>query len=264
LSAVEAQPKKDLIQSVQRACRVLHLLAAERRPLAVREIAERLELNLATCYHLLNTLEHERFLARDGRRRLALGYRIGELHDAFEAMLAPDDRLLELLGELNRRTGETTYLGTWDGDEVVSVAVREGSNGVRVRGLYLGYREHGYARAAGRALLAQRDDGFVDRYLEGTRLEPLTDRTTVDPAALRELLADARTHGYAVELEEFTPGVCCAAAPIFDAEGRAAYAFSVSIPKARFDAEGESLVREVKQAAAAASERLQTREETTA
>lgn len=260
LSAVDSRPKNDLLQSVRRACQILHLLASEQRPMTAREIAGGLGLNLATCYHLVNTLEHEGFLARDNRRRLRLGHRIGELHDAFETMITPDERLVEVLVELNRGTGETSYLGTWVDDDVVSVAVREGRGGVRVRGLYLGYREHAYARAVGRALLAHRHDSFLDEYLARTPLEPLTERTTTDPAALRRLLADARERGYAVDLEEFTTGVCCAAAPIFDASGRAVYALSVSVPKARFDAEGDGIISEVKRAATAGTRLLQERE----
>jgi DNA-binding IclR family transcriptional regulator len=254
--ATAVRRKGDLLQSVQRACSVLHLLAAERRPLNAREISAGLRLNLTTCYHLLNTLDHEGFLQRDGNRRFRLGHRIGELHDAFEAMLAPDDRLLRSLAELNQRTGETSYLGTWDGDDVVSVAVREGRGGVRVRGLYLGYRDHAYARAVGRALLAYREDGFIDAYLARTQLEPLTEKTRTDPESLRRCLAKVRAEGYAVDLEEFTRGVCCAAAPIFDANGFPVAAFSVSVPKARFDSEQEAIVRLVKEVAKAATAEL--------
>jgi DNA-binding IclR family transcriptional regulator len=254
--ATASRPKGDLLQSVQRACSILHLLAAERRPLAAREISAGLGLNLTTCYHLLNTLDHEGFLQRDGSRRFRLGHRIGELHDAFEAMLAPDDRLLRSLAELNQRTGETSYLGTWDGDDVVSVAVREGRGGVRVRGLYLGYRDHAYARAVGRALLAYRDDEFIASYLARTPLEPLTDKTRIDPDSLRRSLAKVRAQGYAVDLEEFTRGVCCAAAPIFDANRFPVAAFSVSVPKARFDSERGAIVRVVKEIAKAATAEL--------
>ena len=157
------------MQGVQRACRILRLLADE-QPLAPAEISQALGLNLATCYHLLNTLEHEGLLRRDRARRLCLGERIGELYDAFESMLGPDEQLVEILEELNRKTGETSYLGTWDGDDVVSVAVRVGRRGVQVRPVNLGYRGHAYARALGRALLAYRDDRFIESYLDETVL----------------------------------------------------------------------------------------------
>jgi DNA-binding IclR family transcriptional regulator len=223
----------------------------------VREISQALELNLATCYHLLNTLEHEGFLQRDSTRRIRLGHRVGELHDAFEAMLKPDALLIDHLDALNLRTGETSYLGIWDGDDVVSVAVREGRGGVRVQGLYLGYRGHAYARALARALLAYREKAFLDTYLSRTELEPLTEHTVTDPDAFRQLLADARTRGFAVEREEFTPGVCCVGAPVFDAGGQAIAALSVSIPRARFEHEGDTITSIVVDEADNASHALQ-------
>jgi IclR family transcriptional regulator, acetate operon repressor len=257
---VSDRPKGQLLQGVQRACRILQLLAQVRQPLSPVDISRALGINLATCYHLLNTLQHEGFLRRDSARRLFLGERIGQLHDALQAMLGPDEELVEILEELNRKTGETSYLGTWDGDEVVSVAVREGRRGVQVRPVHLGYRRHAYARALGRALLAYRDDEFIASFLELTDLEPLTERTTTDPKSLRSLLAEVERTGIAVEREEFTRGVCCAAAPIFYPGGRALAAYSVSVPVARFESEGESIIVAVEEHAAKATERLAERE----
>lgn len=248
--------KRDLLQSVQRACAILRLLAQERRPMTAREVSESLGLNLGTCYHLLNTLEHEEFLARDRERHFALGSSIGELHDAFESQLAPDEHLVESLDDLNRRTGETSYLGVWRGEDVVSVAVREGRRGVRVRASHLGYARHAYARALGRALLAFRDAAFIDAYLAHEELAPLTPATTVEPDALRRILADVRTLGVAIEREELSAGVCCVAAPVFEPGQGAVAAFSVSVPKARFDAEGTQIVEDVRAVARLASEQL--------
>lgn len=214
------------------------------------ELSQRLAIKRATCYHLVNTLEHEGLLRRDGDRRVVLGARIAELYDAFAAMLTPDPRLLALLDDLARRTGETTYLGLWEGDDVVTVAVREGNGGVRVRGPYLGYRDHAYARAAGRALLAFRDDAFIDSYLAREKIVPLTQRTTTDPQRLRTLLEGVRANGYAIDIEEFMIGVCCVAAPLLGADGRPLAALSVSMPKARFEVDGQAILRTLRDVAA--------------
>jgi IclR family acetate operon transcriptional repressor len=259
-TGASVQPKRDLLQTVQRACRILHLIAERRVPLTVREISEALGLNTATCYHLLNTLESEGFIQRDSGRLVRLGHRIGELHDAFETMLRPDTLLLEQLESLNSRTGETSYLGVWDGDDVVSVAVREGRGGVRVQGLYLGYRGHGYARALARALLSHASEEFVDAYLRKAELEELTERTETDPNELKRLLRQARDAGLAIEEEEFTPGVCCIAAAVFAPDGEAIAALSVSVPRARFDSEGRLIGRIVAEEAQSATKRLRVQD----
>lgn len=206
-----------------------------------REISELVGLHLTTCYHLVNTLEAEGYLRRDPSRRVSLGHRVGRLHDTFASTLNPDPELLEFLHELNRRTRETSYLGVWDDDEVVSVALREGRGGVAVRGLHIGYRSHAYARALGRALLAFRDDEFIQRYLDTTNLVALTPHTVTNKRELLRVLEDVRDRGVAIEHEEFTVGVCCAGAPVFDWDGNAVASLSVSVPKARFDVEGQAI-----------------------
>jgi IclR family acetate operon transcriptional repressor len=256
VNATKSGPRSDLLQSVQRASAVLTVLCDARRPLTAREISEAIGVNLTTCYHLLNTLEHEALLYRDPDRRFWLGHRIGQLREAFEEMLVPDPQLVAILRKLNDETGETSYLGVWSGADVVSVRVFEGRGGVRVRGLHLGYRQHVYARALGRALLAYRDDAFIDHYLTTTELVRLTQKTVTDPALLRQILADVRAHGAAVEREEFNDGVCCAAAPIFNNPGQAVAGFSVSVPKARFDSDAAAIVEAVKRCAQLASNAL--------
>ena len=48
-----------------------------------------------------------------------------------------------------------------------------------------------------------------------------------------ELLADTRKRGYSIDNEEFSDGVSCVAAPIYDGDGRMAAAIGLSGPAAR-------------------------------
>jgi len=249
------QPR-DLLQGVQRACRILSMLADERRPLSPREIAVRLGINLSTCYHLLNTLEHNGFLSRDESRLVRFGPAIRRLHDGFEAMLDPDPLLVRWLTVLNQRTGESSALGVWRQGEVVSIAIREGTRDVHVRGFQLGYNRHSYARALGRALLAYRDREFIDEYLNKTSLERLTPKTIISAKELKRRLAAVRRTGVAVEREELMSGVCCVGSAVFGPDGDPVAAYSVSVPKARFDIDSAEIIEAVKDAAASASREL--------
>ncbi|HRV94500.1 MAG TPA: helix-turn-helix domain-containing protein, partial [Anaerolineae bacterium] len=59
------QAKNDIIGSVQRALRITELLARYPQGLTAKQIGLKLDLNLSTCYHLLNTLEHESYIVKD-------------------------------------------------------------------------------------------------------------------------------------------------------------------------------------------------------
>lgn len=104
-------------------------------------------------------------------------------------------------------------------------------------------------------LLAYRD-AFLESFIDDGELEKLTERTTKDPALLRRALADVRALGVAVECEEFTSGVCCAGAPIFGDDGEPVAALSVSVPKARFDTEGEAIIEALRDVAEQAGAQL--------
>ena len=251
-----AAPRRTLLQSVQRACSLLALLAEKRRPMTAREIAAELRINHTTSYHLLNTLVHEGFLTRDGERRYQLGDRLASIAESRNGAFEPDATLLAGLDELNLLTGETAYVGVWRGDEVVSVAVREGRRGVRVTSIALGYREHAHARALARALLAHRDEEFLDRFFATAPLEQLTPYTTTDPDQLRRLLSDARLVGVVTEREEFMLGVCCIGAPVIGPSGQPIGALSISMPKARFEADGPVLAETVRDVARRTSMKL--------
>ena len=57
--------KTDLIGSVQRALRILELLAKHPAGLNAKQIHQKLRLNLSTCYHLLNTLLVADYVVKD-------------------------------------------------------------------------------------------------------------------------------------------------------------------------------------------------------
>jgi len=213
--------------------------------------------NRSTCYHLVNTLIHEELLRRDPHGRLLLGFGVSELFDALTDMLTPDETLLDAVNLLNERTGETSYVGVWDGPDVVTVAVRDGFRSVRVRNVALGYRSHMHLRAIGRALLAFRDDEYLATYLARAPLDALTPHSVTDPEALRSMLQVVRERSVAVETEEFILGVCCAAAPILGSSGEPTAAICVSVPKARFDAEGPHIIATVKEVARVATSVMQ-------
>ena len=57
----------------------------------------------------------------------------------------------------------------------------------------------------------------------------------VRPEALEAEIARTRAQGYAVDDEEFAPGIRCVARPIYDPEGRMIAALGVSGPSVRVD-----------------------------
>ncbi len=97
----------------------------------------------------------------------------------------------------------------------------------------LGSRSPVHASGVGKALLAYLGDARLAAILERRGLARYTERTIDSPARLREELEVVRGRGYALDDEEQAVGLRCVAAPIFDENGLALAAISLSGPKAR-------------------------------
>jgi DNA-binding IclR family transcriptional regulator len=81
-----------------------------------------------------------------------------------------------------------------------------------------------------------------------------TDSTITDRDKFFEHLRTVAVSGFALDLEECERGLACAAAPVFDAEGRVVGALSVSGPAFRLDE--SRLIQEIVPRLTSEAERL--------
>jgi DNA-binding IclR family transcriptional regulator len=108
--------------------------------------------------------------------------------------------------------------------------------------------------------MAHRTPAGLERYLSRP-LERFTERTLVDPEAVRERVREIRRDGYSWVREEFDEGINSVAAPIADASGEVVAAIHLHGPSYRFPAPGEerSIAERVVASAALISARLRQR-----
>jgi IclR family acetate operon transcriptional repressor len=133
---------------------------------------------------------------------------------------------------LVEQCGETVNLGVIDQGEVVFISQVESQEVMRMI-VRLGSRSPIHASGVGKALLANMPEQRVASILQHRGLARFTDYTIDNPAALRAELEQVRQQGYALDDEEHAVGLRCVAAPIFDENGQALAAISLSGPKAR-------------------------------
>lgn len=245
--AREAGP---LVQSVGRALDILRYAAADPSGATAREVSEALGLRRPTVYHLLNTLVANGFLVRGKDRRYRLGLAVGQLAEAFRRSLSPPEHLIAHLRSLSLRTGEPTYITGWSDADIVVLARVPGQHPVSVGEFPLGMLGDAHARASGKLLLGLATPDARDAYLATHPPVALTANTIVDVAALEREFEEIRARGYALDLEEFTLGVCCLAAPL-DAD--APYVISLAAPQKRFAEHFEEYIDAILETAAAAS-----------
>jgi IclR family pca regulon transcriptional regulator len=89
----------------------------------------------------------------------------------------------------------------------------------------------------GRVLLADLRPGELDQFFTDGGFRPLTSHTLIDPALLRDKIAEARRDGYAMVDQELEIGLRSIAVPIRNQAGRVLAAMNVSGHASRISAE---------------------------
>jgi len=232
------------IQSVDRAVSLLEAIAEAGGECTLTQLSHRTRLNISTCHHLLSTLVARGYVAKvPVRRSYALGARILYLSNACLRQVDLPARAAPFIEKINERTGETVHLAVLQGDAMMKVAKRESRHPVRVDTGTLGKTDAAHATATGKAMLAWLPEDDMRRVLSHG-MARFTPKTITEWPALIEALRHVRRNGYAMDDEEYQPGVICIGAAIRDHNGAVVGAISASTPTMRANDEHLSLVRE--------------------
>ncbi len=220
-------------QSLTRALTLLERLAEAPKGLQLTDLSYQLGMPAATVHRLLSTFEELNFVEQDTEQGLwYIGLKAFTVGNAFlnrrdlVAIARPHmDALVE-------QCGETVNLGVIDDGEVVFISQVESREVMRMI-VKLGSRSPIHASGVGKAMLANMSEQRIAKILERRGLARFTDKTIDNPKLLQQELERIRQQGYALDDEEHAVGLRCVAAAIFDENGQALAAISLSGPKAR-------------------------------
>lgn len=246
------------IRVLDRAFRILSLLA-DGQPRALAEIAECIELNTSTTFRLLSTLTYYRYLKRNEKTgQYQLGLACLELAMGY----ASSDNLREValpeLEALRDETKETVHLVVIDRMQVVYIEKIPGLHAIGLMSSGVGRRAHAYCTGVGKALLAYQSEEQVREYYRQKGFISFTPHTITDINLLLQQLEQVRHQGYALDNGEHEDEVRCVAAPIFNREGKAVAAISISGPALRMDpiADNHKLIERIVETATKISSQL--------
>lgn len=196
------------------------------------ELAEELGLAKSTVHRHLRTL-HELDCVVHENNRFKLGMQLLALGEAARTTDAAYSVVEEKVGELARTTGERAQFVVEEHGDGVCIFRSLGERAVETSP-YVGTRMPLHAIAAGKAILAFLPESRVQTIVD-SELESSTERTIVDPAALREELATIRDEGFALNRGEHISGLKAVGAPIRRSDGSVLGAISISGPARRLD-----------------------------
>lgn len=198
-----------VIPAVDRALRVLELMARERSSLTLTDIARRTEIPVASCHAILNTLEAKGYASRTviGRSHY-WSPTLSMYHLGAEVVnrLGVTDGAEEYLRTLAEAVGCPAHIGVLEGGNVMYIAKVPAPVFIQFD-TYAGKASPFHITALGRAIAA-----FLPQERRDALLVGLPEQISAELDATRE-------RGYALEEGEELPEVGCIAAPIHDARG---------------------------------------------
>jgi IclR family acetate operon transcriptional repressor len=220
-------------QSLVRAMTLLERLSLAPTGMNLTDLSQQLGMPSATTHRLLSTFEEMSYVEHDSTLGLwFIGLKTFSVGNAFlnrRDFIASSRPYMRRLVE---QCGETVNLGVIDDGDAVYVGQVQSPEMMRVI-VKLGSRSPIHASGIGKTLLASMTEKGVSNILQRKGLPQLTEHTIDNPTDLRKELTHIRKLGYALDDEERAIGLRCVAATIFDENGVALAALSLSGPKAR-------------------------------
>ena len=224
-------------QTVDRAVRILKLIAQNNGEMGVNQIAEALGVYPSVASRLVTTLEYHNLLRQNPQTlKYSLGLGLVELSTTALSSIELYEVSRPVLEELNAETGETVFLMVLDRGEGVYIRKIDSRQKLAIRS-EVGRREPAHASAVGKALLAYLPEAEVEEIVARVGLPKMTENTITDLATLKAHLAEVRRRGFAIDNEEGELGIRCIGAPIFDHRGHPVASVSISAPASRVSLE---------------------------
>jgi DNA-binding IclR family transcriptional regulator len=223
-----------MIQSVDRAARILRALAAGSGRLGVSELSDRLGLAKGTVHGLLRTLHDHGLVEQDADSdKYQLGPQLLQLSNRYLDLNELRARSLAWSELLATRAGEAVRIGVPHGNGVLVVHhVFRPDTSLQI--LEVGAVLPMHATALGKVVLAYLAEPERNDVLDAG-LPKLTGRTISTLPALERELDAVQKRGYAVEREESVLGEVGIAAPIFGRNGTVVGGIGVAGPSERLN-----------------------------
>jgi DNA-binding IclR family transcriptional regulator len=246
-----------IIQSVERALKILDLFDERERELTITEISKRMNLHKSTVHSLLKTLQEQRYIAQNEENgKYSLGLKLFERGNMVVSNLDLRKAARKHLEWLSTTTNLTIHLVVLDGQDGVYIDKVEGS-GVTVVYSRIGRRVPIHTSAVGKSLVLTKTDKELDFLLDGYTYTKPTEKSIGSKEEFLVEVEKARIAGYSIDNEENEPGIVCLAVPIKDYSGKVIAAMSVSMPATKENVEARDYyVRILKECSSKISQEL--------
>jgi IclR family acetate operon transcriptional repressor len=243
------------IPNLGKACAVMELIGNRPGGLTLKDIVQLLNIPRTTALRMTRTLLDSGYLAENAQGRLTLGTSLVRI--GVQALDNLDIRgfARPVLKRLVQETGESCHLAVLNGDKSMLVEVADTPRPVRIAARP-GTLTDLHSSSTGKVFLAFSIPEPV-RFIKTLNLTAHTENTDTTVKAVLAGIEQTRKQGYAIDEEEYVPGVRCVAAPVQNAFGKTIAAIGITGSTSTFTkAKIRTMSDKVKRAASDISESM--------
>lgn len=235
---VPAKPfRNDRDTPTLRLFSLLEVIAARDRYFSLQELVEETGLPKPTLHRMLQQLETAGLLQRDGDgRHYGTGTRLRRLAENLLLNDTIHGARRAVLRRLVDEAGESCNITALSGRDVLYLDRVETAAPLRFF-LHPGSRVPIHCSATGKLFLAQMSPSQRQRLLAHVPLERHTENTLTALDDLEREISRVRRDGYALDVEEFLPGLLCVAVRVPLPRGRSNLGVALQAPIMRLTPE---------------------------
>jgi IclR family transcriptional regulator, blcABC operon repressor len=225
---VATPEQKSATPAVNRAARILDLLAESDTPLGLADLSRAIDAPKSSLHGLCATLTQLRLISRSDNGLMSIGPHVMFWANAFLARANIAQEFSTVCRESNIMADETITLSVLDGAHVVYIACHNGSRPLGIQFL-IGMRLPAQFTATGKAMLATMSDDEVEDRLCGSWPIKMTPSSAPSMSALKRELNQTRERKFSIDDGQIREGMHCFGAPVFDANNSLAGGIAVSL-----------------------------------
>ena len=212
---------------------LLEVVASKDQFFSLQSLSEETNIPKPTLHRMLQQLESAGLLERNGdNRQYGTGVRLRKLAENLLLNDTFHGARHSVLRSLVNEVGESCNLTALSGSEVMYLDRVETPAPLRFY-LHSGSRVPVHCSASGKVFLAGMTPAQRQRLLAHAPLEAFTPKTVTNLDALEEEIKQVKRQGFALDNEEFLPGLLCVAVLVPSANGRSNLCVAVQAPVMR-------------------------------
>ena len=205
--------------AVQKAFQILKVVAEAKKGLGLSELAHMLGFSKSSTHGLIQALVLTGALEEDPQtRKYYLGPTVVELAFRSWNYMRVTERAQPILEKLRDQIGETVFLGVLSKSRGTIVATADALKPLKISSPP-GTSIPLLAGAVGKVFLADLNRDQAKRIISETGLHPYTEKTITSAAVYLEELKRIEQQGYALDDEEYLPGVRAVAVSLGNQRG---------------------------------------------